>query len=205
MPLAAVPAWAVAESSASVAASLARRPLPLVPTADGRFAVALERLYFELPSGWKAPVEAPGGALALDGDGLGAASLAFHPEGSERWSEPADVRRRLRSNGSIEDGGLLQTVTLSGRYGTRRRWTTHRYKGKWSRLGAAEEVVYTETILVPDPEGIYLLSFQAPKKEFDRRRAGFAELLRSVRLPKPRGDAWLPDLKSRRLAVPAGD
>lgn len=141
--------------------------------------------------------------MIVDGDGRSAATAAFHPIGSPEWDEPDDYRRRLRSHGSVEDPATLETVTLSGRFGTRRRWTTHRYKGSWKRLGEKDEVLYNEAILIPDPGGIYVLSFKALKTEFPARRAGFAELLKSVRLPKPDGEPWLPDPKSRRLAVPA--
>lgn len=107
--------------------------------------------------------------------------------------------------GTTEDSPLFETVTLSGRFGTRRRWTTHRYKGSWKKLGADSEVLLTETILVPDLEGIYVLWFRAPKKEFAARRAGFVELLGGLKLPPPGPDAWRPTTKERRLAVPASD
>ncbi|MBI3298807.1 MAG: hypothetical protein HYZ75_11620 [Elusimicrobia bacterium] len=182
-----------------------RPPAPIVPTPGGRFAYLSDRLYFELPRGWKAPVTAPGGATIVDGAGRSAATAAYHPEGSPAYDDPEAYRARLRSQGSIEDSAHLETVTLSGRFGTRRRWTTHRYKGSWHKLGEKEEVLYTEAILIPDPKGIYIFSFKALKTEFSARRAGFAELLRSVRLPRPDGPMPLPDPKSRRLAVAAWD
>lgn len=178
-------------------------PVTLIPTPEGRFAVVSERFYFELPKGWKAPVAAPGGATLVDGEGRSGATVAFYPEGSAEWSPPEDFRRRLRSQGSIEDSLELETVTLAGRFATRRRWTTYRYKGKL--LGTKKEVLYSETLLIPDPDGVYLISFRAMKAEFKARRAGFAELLKSIRLPKPNGPAWQPDVKSRRLALPASD
>lgn len=178
-------------------------PVTLVPTPEGRFAVLSERFYFELPRGWKPPVTAPGGATLIDGEGRAGATVAFHQEGSADWSPADEVRRRLRSQGSVEDPPDLETVTLSGRFAIRRRWTTHRYKGKL--LGTKEEVLYSETLLVPDPEGIYLISFRAAKAEFKARRAGFSELLKSLRLPKAHGPLWQPDVKSRRLALPAAD
>ena len=178
-------------------------PVTLIPTPEGRFAVISERFYFELPKGWKTPVAASGGATLIDGEGRAGATVAFHPSGSPEWSPPEDFRRRLRSQGSVEDSPELETVTLAGRFATRRRWTTYRYKGKL--LGSSKEVLYSETLLIPDPEGVYLISFRATKAEFKARRAGFSELLRSMRLPKANGPDWQPDIRSRRLALPAAD
>lgn len=179
--------------------------MPLFPTPEGRLAYLGGRFSFETPNGWKFPVEGPGGAVIVDAAGRAGAGVAFHPEGSPDWEDPAEFKRRLRSLGTTEDSPLFETVTLGGRYGTRRRWTTHRYKGSWMKLGADSEVLLTETILVPDLEGIYVLWFRAPKKEFAARRAGFVELLGGLKLPPPGPDAWRPTPKERRLAVPASD
>ena len=182
-----------------------RAPLDLYPTPDGRLAHLSGRLSFDLPRGWKAPVEAPGGATLIDADGKSGAGLAFHPEGSPDWLEPAEFKRRLRTYGSLEDSPVFETVTVGPRFGTRRRWTTHFYKGSKKTLGKDEQVLLTETILVPDLEGIYVFWFRAPKAEFAARRAGFAELLRGLRLPPPGPDAWRPPIKERRAAVPVWD
>lgn len=182
-----------------------RAPVPLFPTPDGRLAYLGGRLSFDLPRGWKAPVEAPGGAALVDGDGRSGAGAAFHPQGSPDWRDPADFRRSLRAQGSVEDSPLLETVTVGRWYGTRRRWTTHRYKGPRLTLGKDAEVLLTETLLVPDVDGIFVFWFRAPKEEFAARRPGFAELLKSLRLPPPGPDVWRPTPKERRLAVPAAD
>lgn len=182
-----------------------RAPVPLFPTPDGRLATLGGRFSFDLPRGWKAPVEAPGGAALVDGDGRAGAGAAFHPQGTPEWRDAADFRRSLRAQGSVEDSPLLETVTLGRWYGTRRRWTTHRYKGPRLTLGKEAEVLLTETLLIPDADGIYVFWFRAPKEEFAARRAGFAELLKSLRLPPPGPDAWRPTAKERRLAVPAWD
>lgn len=182
-----------------------RSPLPLYPTPDGRLAYLGGRFSFEVPRGWKAPIEAPGGAVLVDGDGRAGVGAAFHPEGSPDWEDPADFKHRLRSLGELEDSPLLETVVVGGRFGTRRRWTTTRYKGPWHKLGEKAETLLTETILVPDLEGIYVVWFRAPKAEFAARRAGFVELLKSLRLPAAGPDAWRPTAKERRLAVQAWD
>lgn len=190
---------------ASILDPTERAPAPLFPTPDGRLVTFGGRLSVDLPRGWKAPVEAPGGVALVDGEGRAGAGAAFHPEGSPEWEDPADFKRRLRTLGAVEDSPLFEPVTLGGRYGVRRRWTTHKYKGPWTKLGGDAEVFLTETILVPDQAGIYVLWFRAPKGEFVPRRAGFAELLRSLRLSPPGPDAWRPSAKERRLAVPAWD
>lgn len=182
-----------------------RAPVPLYPTPDGRLAYLGGRVSFDLPRGWKAPVEAPGGTALVDGDGRSGAGVSFFKEGEPGWESPADYKRRLRSWGSVEDSPLFKTVTVGGRYGTRRRWTTHRYKGPWLKLGRDSEVFLTETLLIPDLEGIYVVWFRAPKEEFAERRGGYAELLKSLRLPPAGPDAWRPTPKERRLAVPAWD
>lgn len=105
----------------------------------------------------------------------------------------------------MEDSPLFETVTLGKRYGVRRRWTTHRYKGKWNKLGADADVLLTETMMFPDLEGIYVFWFRAPKAEFAERRAGFSELLRGLALPPAGPDAWRPNPRERRQAVPAAD
>lgn len=195
----------VVAPTASVIDPTERAPLPLYPTPAGRLAHLGGRLYFELPRGWKAPVEAPGGAALVDSEGRAGAGVAFHPEGSPEWEEPGEFKRRLRTLGSVEDSPLFETITLDGRYGVRRRWTTHRYKGPSTKLGAEGDVFLTETIMVPDLEGLYVLWFRAPKAEFKARRAGFSELLRTVQLSPPTPDAWRPNAKDRRSAVPAAD
>lgn len=182
-----------------------REPLPLYPTPEGRLAALGGRFSFELPRGWKAPVEAAGGAALVDGAGRAGAGVSFYAEGEPGWESPADFKRRLRSWGSVEDSPLFETVKVGDRYGTRRRWTLHRYKGAWTKLGQEADVMLTETVLVPDLEGIYVLWFRAPKAEFAERRAGFAELLRSLRLPPAGPDAWRPTPKERRSAVLAWD
>ncbi|TBR23250.1 hypothetical protein EPO15_06325, partial [bacterium] len=132
-----------------------RLSLPLYPTPEGTLAYLGGRFTFDMPHGWKYPLEAPGGAVLVDADGRAGAGAAFHAAGSADWEDPADFKHRLRSLGGLEDSPLLETVVVGGRFGSRRRWTTHRYKGPWTKLGAEPEVLLTETLLVPDLEGIY--------------------------------------------------
>jgi hypothetical protein len=141
-----------------------------------------KRYSFKVPRGWRGPLIVDGGMRYASPGGTAFFSIAFHKKGSPGYKTPTAHRRWMRAQGSIVDPLLLDPIKVSGRYGSRVRFTTPVTGGE-ELFGEHQSLIYTEQILVPDPEGIYILQYSARKNTFERHRLRYMAFLRTLKLP----------------------
>lgn len=143
-----------------------------------------DRYTFISPPGWTGPEKLPAGVRFREPTGLGLITISFHETGSEHWDEPVELRRRMRELGATDDSHALDTVMISGRFASRARFTTYHYTG--SELGERSAAFYTEMLMIPDPDGVYMIHYRAFAGDFRRLRSVYISFLKSLKLPKRR-------------------
>ena len=140
---------------------------------------------YELQKRWKGPKIIEGGR-EFTHPGLDAKlSIAYLSKDSPGWVEPAEYRKYMTTQGSTDDGHVLSAVEISSRTASLIRFTTYRYDTQYL-LGQKLDVSYIELIMVPDPDGIYLIRLNAPKARFERAYPDFEDFLKSLTLAEPR-------------------
>lgn len=92
--------------------------------------------------------------------------------------------RAAASTADVGDQGALYEVRVSTRYGVAARATSTRYR-EGTLLGSEFKVAVTETVLVPDPAGMYTARLRAAKGEFDEVLPAFREFLLQLVLGAP--------------------
>jgi hypothetical protein len=144
---------------------------------------------FEIHRSWQGPESIPGGARYLSKDGRAKISVVFYAEGSPQWKPPEDLRRAMRESGAVEDRHILVQVQISSRAAERAGYTTYLYDPHYL-LGAKYEVLFTDVVLIPDPEGVFLAKLETRKTDYPRQLPYFLDVLHSLslRVPKQRED-----------------
>lgn len=135
-----------------------------------------------VPRAWKGPEALPDGVKLTEPRGSTYFTVRFLNRGSPEYQEPATFRSAMHQKGGIEDSHVSEIVKVGGRFASRVRFTTHYYTGK-KFLGEKDTVYYTELIMVPDPDGLYLVEYRSLKKEFDAHRPDYLRALRSLAFP----------------------
>lgn len=139
---------------------------------------------FVIRRSWKGPVEIPDGVRYVEKRKRASISIAYHPQGTPNWTEPEVFKRRMREQGSVEDRHVLDEIIISTRPASRVFFTTYEYDSEYL-IGEKMDVLYTELILIPDPEGIYVIRFESLRSRFGRYRKGvFRPFLKSLTLPE---------------------
>ncbi|MBI5243509.1 MAG: hypothetical protein HY922_07465 [Elusimicrobia bacterium] len=140
---------------------------------------------FDIRRTWLGPKEIPGGARYLSRDRRSAISVAFHAQGSKEWKPPEEFRRTMRESGSVEDRHILISVEISSRPAQRAGFTTYSYDPEYL-LGVKFDVLFTDIVLVPDPEGIFVAKLETPKPHYPHYLQDFLDVLHSLSLRTPK-------------------
>ncbi len=151
-----------------------RRPMPRLRT---------DRFSYIDTLGWK------------PGRGLGAAwywrqprdraqiAVIFFSTADAGFRPASDYLDAMRAAGSGGDDHMLFDLTVSSRAAMAVRYTSRLYP-KQDLPGGRARVIKTETILVPDPEGYYVVRLRAPAAYFSRYLPAFARFVRYLVLEK---------------------
>jgi len=160
--------------------------LPGVPQALTK-TIQAERFEFRIPlAGWRGPEEIPGGMRFEDIERCAYIEIAYHGRRSGLW-KPADAyRKELRQRGSVSDPRVLTPVLISGRFGSRARYTDFIYGGD-KLFGETRKVYKVEEIFFPSPKGNYQVLFNSCEEEFERHRSHYFRFLDSLRFPEDPG------------------
>ena len=140
---------------------------------------------FDIKRGWKGPEEKTDAVRYRSPDENARITVLFMRKGAPEWKPVEEVRRKLKESGSVEDTHLLYAVEVSSRPAERARYTTYVYDSE-HLLGQKVEVRTTDAILVPDPEGFFLLTLESPRRDYSSHLPIFEAVLRSLSLRVPR-------------------
>lgn len=115
--------------------------------------------------GWGSPRRVRGGLEWRQPQGQAAIGLVWYTQDMKEYKSPEEHLRVLRSAGSPEDDHKVEEVVFCSRPAYEARYTTYYYP-EGTLVGSISKVYVTETLLVPEPEGVFLLHFRAEKKHF---------------------------------------
>jgi len=140
---------------------------------------------FYIKSNWKGPQSVDGGVRFSEPKGRAWVSILFLMPSMEGYREINDYRQHMREQGTVADSHVLTEMEISSRTASVARFTTFDYSPEFL-LGEVVKVLYTELILVPDPAGIYLIRYEAPKDQFFRFYRVQERMLESLTLATPK-------------------
>jgi hypothetical protein len=115
--------------------------------------------------GWGKPVRIRGGLEWREPKGKARIALVWFTEDMKEYKSPAASLAALRSAGSPEDDHKVAEVVFSSRPGYEARYTTYFYP-EGTLTGSLVKVYVTETLLVPESDGVFFLHYRAEKKDF---------------------------------------
>ncbi|OIO09463.1 MAG: hypothetical protein AUJ52_06460 [Elusimicrobia bacterium CG1_02_63_36] len=171
--------------------------VPASSASPGKYAGA--RFAFETPLTWKGPVAVEAGVQYVPDKGDASCTVRFAPKGHRLYREPGELRRWLREQGSIEDSHTLDTVKIGSLYGSRARFSTHLYGGRYL-FGKRRQRRYNEMIFVPTADGAFLVHYEARVDAFDRFRGGYLTMLKTMTLASSGQDST-DEYYSKRLSM----
>lgn len=133
----------------------------------------LERFSYVDTLEWGQPWTVPGGLEWRHPKGEARIQLRF-VTGPEAAQRPAEAYlRRLKELGSPEDDHILSSLVISSRTASAVRYTTYHYPEPYL-VGSVVRVSMTETAVVEDPEGYFVLQFRCAREGFSRLYPEFA-------------------------------
>lgn len=139
---------------------------------------------FYIKRDWKGPDSVDGGVRFVDPKDRAWISIRFLLPNAEDYKTPNRYRQYMREQGAVEDSHVLRTVQISSRTASIARFTTYNYAPEFL-LGESVKVLYTEMTMIPDPAGVYILRYEAPKKYFFKFHRVHRELMQSLTLATP--------------------
>jgi len=146
------------------------------------------RFSFEYPRLWKAQ-SIPGGVSLLEPKGRAEISIAYHSQGTPEYKPPELYRQYMAAWGAVEDSHQVSEVSVSSHTAFMARFTSYQYDPEYL-LGEKVKVLLVEVLMVPEPEGMYVVRYQARKDDFWKKswRGCYEHFLGSLILawPKPR-------------------
>lgn len=116
--------------------------------------------------GWGAPRKIAGGLEWREKKDRARLAMTFLTPGTKGYKSSDEYKRTLRDAGSTEDSHRLEEIPFSGRKAYQARFTTYVYP-EGTLVGSLSQVFVTEVIMVPEPDGIFLLIYRAQRKDFD--------------------------------------
>ncbi len=134
---------------------------------------------------WGAPLRAPTGLAWRRPGGEARVAVFFTSATAPGFAGYDEAVRQMRSAAdNLEDPAAVYEVRVGTRTGQGARRTAHEYK-EGSLVGSEESVTVTETVLVPDPNGVYTARLRAPRGEFEKVLPAFREFLIQLVLGQP--------------------
>ena len=140
---------------------------------------------FETLPDWAGPLAVEAGVKYVPPKGEASFSIRFIPKKHRLYHKPREFRRWLRERGAIDNGMVLDTVKIGKRYGSRTRYTTHVYGGRYL-FGKRRGKRYNEMIVVPVASGAFQIHYEADYDVFTKFYPGYLVMLKSLRLPPAR-------------------
>ncbi|MFH2204233.1 MAG: hypothetical protein ABIJ96_14030 [Elusimicrobiota bacterium] len=150
-----------------------------VATATGTYET--KRYSLRIAEGWWGPITLPHGESFARPNTSASFTVIYRRRHVGKWGGPAAYRAHLRSKGTIADTHVLSPVKVAGRYGSRARYRTVVY-GQKKLFGDRSSTYTNEEIVIPDPDGLYVLHYKALAEEFDRHRDSYLTFLRTMTL-----------------------
>ncbi|MBI4677903.1 MAG: hypothetical protein HY748_10005 [Elusimicrobia bacterium] len=145
--------------------------------------------------GWGSPVRIRGGLEWRQPQGRARIALVWFTQDMREYKSPAEHLAALRSAGSPEDDHKVSEVVFCSRTGYEARYTTYFYP-EGTLVGSLVKVYLTETLLVPEPEGVFFLHYRAEKAHFEKFHPQFRAFRDKIVLnpnpPLPAGAAGRP-------------
>ncbi|MBI5210982.1 MAG: hypothetical protein HY927_13515 [Elusimicrobia bacterium] len=143
---------------------------------------------------WGPSVRVKGGLEWREPKGHARIAAVFQTRGMEGFVPAPEQLRQLRTVGSPEDSHRVDNVKFCSRPGYKVRYTTYYYP-QGTMVGSLVKVYVTQTLMVPEPEGVFLLHYRAEKEHFERFYPLFDRFQRMLVLrplapshsPPPRG------------------
>ena len=134
---------------------------------------------------WGPPLHASSGLAWKRPGGEARVAVFFTSATAPGFAGYDEAVRQLRAAAdNLEDPAAVYEVRVGTRTGQGARLTTHTYK-EGSLVGSEERVTVTETVLVPDPYGVYTARLRAPRDEFQKVLPAFHEFLIQLVLGQP--------------------
>lgn len=160
---------------AATAGLLRSKPLPLKPEAMFSWRDVL---------GWGEPLRTARGVEWRDPAGGARAAVWYTPNAARGFQGWDAAVRELRAGAAVDGPSRLEEVKVATRTALAGRSSRWVYPES-SLVGSEQRVLVTETVLVPDGEGLYTARLRAEKSEFERTRPAFRRLLEQLVLGPP--------------------
>jgi len=138
---------------------------------------------------WGPPAYSAGGMTWSQPDGTARIAVFFTSATARGFAGFDAAVREMRaaaSTSNVSDKGELYEVRVATRVGSAVRVTSYHYP-KETLVGSEVRIAVTETVLVPDPSGMYTARLRASPEDFDKVLPSFREFLLQIVLgaPKP--------------------
>ncbi|OGR82795.1 MAG: hypothetical protein A3J74_10790 [Elusimicrobia bacterium RIFCSPHIGHO2_02_FULL_57_9] len=121
---------------------------------------------------WGEPVKAASGLEWRQPKGRARIAVNFLVPDAEGYKPQEDYLKDMRAAGSPEDSHMLREVILSSRTAYAATYTTYYYPPA-DLVGSRVEIYRSETLLVPDNGGFYLVRYRAQREHFNKYYALF--------------------------------
>jgi hypothetical protein len=122
--------------------------------------------------GWGPPRKAPGGLEWVEPGKKAMVQVLFLQPGMAGYKPPEQYLVDMREAGSPDDSHNLYEVALASRTASAARYTIYQYP-QASLTGSEVRVYVTETMMVQDVDGIYIIRLRALRESFDKLHSLF--------------------------------
>lgn len=130
---------------------------------------------------WGEPQKINGGLEWKQPQDKARLAVTFFPQGTKGYKSKEDALEHMRSTGSPEDSHLVTESMISSRKAYTTRYTTYYYP-PGTLVGSTVKVFVTETVMVPEPDGVYFLHYRAQRSDFKKYHNYFKRFIRHLRL-----------------------
>ncbi|MBI5202605.1 MAG: hypothetical protein HY925_13525 [Elusimicrobia bacterium] len=128
------------------------------------------KLYsFEYKRKWGDPHKTEHGVEVRSPDGTGSWTLEFLPEKDKDFKPVDKYRRDMAVWGSTEDSHVVKNVVFSSRTAVQIQFTHYEYDQNYL-VGERVHVQTVNVTAVPDPRGMFIITYRAPREEFWNRK-----------------------------------
>jgi len=140
---------------------------------------------FYIKRDWNGPISINGGVRYFEPKKRAWITVQFLMSNMEGYKSPNRYRKFMREQGTIGDSHILDTIEISSRTADVARFTTYDYAPEYM-LGESYKVLMTEMTMIPDPAGVYVLRYEAPRRYFSKFYKVQKEFINSLAVASPR-------------------
>ncbi|MBI4345830.1 MAG: hypothetical protein HY553_03180 [Elusimicrobia bacterium] len=124
---------------------------------------------FEYPRKWGDPITLDHGVELRSPQGTGSFSIQFIPKAHKDYKPPEKYRREMGTWGSVEDSHIVKQVVFSSRTAYNVIFTHYEYDHRYM-VGQQLNVQRVDHTAIPDPRGMFVHVFRAPREHWNDRR-----------------------------------